>query len=86
MHDHSMQFSTTKGLAVIVGAIGIGLLVANLFTTARNDHVGLLGVPFICASSVLWVRSFLCRMEERERAAFEVGRQVGGGAEVRSLR
>lgn len=81
MRDHRFQISTTKGGALTLGAIGMGLLIANVFTTSRNDHVGLLGIPFICASAVLWVRSMLCSMAERERNAFDLGKDS-----VRSIR
>lgn len=65
--------------ALHVGAVVlwcVGLVLSGLWTFAEI-RTGSLGVVVACMGGVMNIRVFVGRLEERERRAFDFGRQVG---------
>ena len=79
MQDRHFQIHLTSVLAAISGCVGIALVVANFWF--EGDNVGIAAIPFIAVAAVLRIRGWFVRMGQRERNAYEVGRDS-----VRSLR
>ena len=79
MQDRLLQFQLTSVLATLAGCVGIALVVLNFFII--GDDWGDVGTTFVALACVLRIRSWFCRMGQREHNAFELGRDS-----VRSLR
>lgn len=79
MQDRHFQIQLTSTLAALSGCVGIALVVVNFFVD--GDDFGNAGLLFACIAAVLRIRSWFVRMGQRERNAFEIGRDS-----VRSLR
>lgn len=98
MYDRLLGFTFASLIAGFLALIGLMLVTANWFIADSNDHVGLLGVPFIAGASVMRIRALLCRAmgeirDMKEELAnlmnsmFDAGREVGRAeGEVRHLR
>ena len=68
---NDLHVSATRVAAVLLWTIGIALAGVNV--TVDID-LGALGVIAACGGAVLNVRGYFCRLEDRERNAFELGR------------
>lgn len=79
MHDRTTAISLTQLCAATLGFLGLALVIANCWMP--NDDLGFLSVPFVAGAALLRIRSWFCLMTQRERNAFEIGRDS-----VRSLR
>ena len=64
--------------------MGLALVLVDLFSRVECGELGLLAAG---AAMVFNVRGFFCRLAERERNAFEIGRDFEAGMqEVRRVR
>lgn len=81
LSDRSISFT-----AVLAGAgwiVGVALVVIDLFVAPRLDALGLIAAG---AGGVLTIRGFFCTASERERNAFQLGRDSVQGEGVTPLR
>lgn len=85
MNDKTI--SAISAVAALLWVAGLALVVTSIVTDVHGW--GQLGILAGCLGATLNVRKFLCDMTHRERAAFNLGRQLGDGsgkeAPLRSL-
>lgn len=72
MSDPNVSLLNT--LAVLCWLGGVAVLVVNMFV---DPDVHSFGVVLCGVGGVLTIRAFVHQLEEREKAAFEVGRELG---------
>lgn len=70
------QFSALHVFAGTLWAVG-GLLILATLIAHQREGLAELGLLLAGAGGVLSVRGMLCHMEQRERTAFEIGRDIG---------
>lgn len=81
MHDRQIHFTFMGGLATACGVIAVALAVGCY--VFDDNKLGLLSIHFAVGSALFRVRSWLCILAGRERAAFDMGRE---SAKMHSVR
>lgn len=70
----------SAGHVAAFGLWAIGLVLVVAWMVDETMRTGGLGLMFAGAGGVLNIRVFILEMEDRERRAFDFGRQVGAAS------
>lgn len=71
MHVNDTTFSATSTIAAILWAVGAIFIGLSFFHVSAFGQVG---IYFAAAAGTCQIRGFICSLRQRERNAFELGR------------
>lgn len=80
MNNRTISFNVSDLGAWICALIAVGLVTYDIVQEpGSDDRAAFVGMLFMGVGVMLQVRSWLCLIIERERRAFELGRDYGAG-------